>query len=61
LGRRSVHRITKIAHLFNKPSFEFMPHDVVLPLDLEIFNGVCPAARLHSVAHFARLVGALAS
>ncbi len=39
-----------IAHLLSRPDFEFLRHDVVLPILLEvdwIFNLACPASPIH--------------
>jgi len=39
-----------IAHLFNKPNFELMRHDVTFPLYVEvdqIYNLACPASPVH--------------
>jgi UDP-glucuronate decarboxylase len=39
-----------IAHLFGKPFFEFMRHDVGMPLYVEvdqIYNFACPASPVH--------------
>lgn len=39
-----------IAHLFGKPNFEFMRHDVTFPLYVEvdqIYNLACPASPVH--------------
>lgn len=44
-GRRS-----NVAHLFEKPNFEMLRHDVTLPLFVEvdeIYNLACPASPIH--------------
>jgi UDP-glucuronate decarboxylase len=41
---------TNVAHLFDKPNFELMRHDVSFPLYLEvdqIYNLACPASPVH--------------
>jgi UDP-glucuronate decarboxylase len=41
---------SNVVHLLDKPSFEFMRHDVTLPLYVEvdeIFNLACPASPIH--------------
>ena len=41
---------TNVAHLFNKPNFELMRHDVTFPLYVEvdqIYNLACPASPVH--------------
>ena len=39
-----------ISHLLNKPNFEFIRHDIVHPLWLEVdevYNMACPASPVH--------------
>ena len=43
-----------IAHLLNKPKFEFMRHDITFPLFVEvdaIYNLACPASPVHYQKH----------